>query len=354
MAFLRDYLPRRYALGSGQVIAPDGRTSKQCDIVIFDPLDGPHLPVGDRHALFPIEVVYGVVEVKSALTADELASAYANIQSVKELAPTGTMLLQLPGLAMGVARPMPFGAVFAYGAPRSLGAISEQVRLLDAGLGEHVPRRPDAVVVLDAGIVAPFPSPRATKGGDLPNRYEILDRSALAATRPTGRHTLLRFYLDLLSDLRTIELQKPELRSYIDTPEWVDGHIVAQRLVVRSPGGVWNPDAPVSKLSSAAIRKLLELAQGVELTTYGDYLQNMFPGPLDVSRLPKADLQRPVHIYNPTQKTGPLLDVTIDGVPHLVDTEALQAALQADPYVVVPGINAAELFAFSGPISQTG
>ncbi|WP_437954405.1 DUF6602 domain-containing protein [Sorangium sp. So ce119] len=119
-AFLTQHLPRRYAVGTGQVMSPTGRMSRQCDVVIYDPVLGPNLPLGDSAAIFPIEVVYGTVEIKSDLTSEELKLAYENIASVKALAQAGTFVRDQGGMVSVIARPVPWGAVLAYTATRSL------------------------------------------------------------------------------------------------------------------------------------------------------------------------------------------------------------------------------------------
>jgi len=67
--FLRSILPQRYGIGSGHIIDSKGRTSGQIDIVIYDALNGIHLPIDERYSLFPCESVYAAIEIKSTLTA---------------------------------------------------------------------------------------------------------------------------------------------------------------------------------------------------------------------------------------------------------------------------------------------
>jgi hypothetical protein len=84
--FLKDYLPRTVdVVGSGEILAADGSRSKQCDVLIVDP-STPPLYVGhsDSHRVVPSECAYGVVEVKSNVTASELIQACENIKSAKE------------------------------------------------------------------------------------------------------------------------------------------------------------------------------------------------------------------------------------------------------------------------------
>lgn len=102
--FLREYLPKRYSVGSGEVVSSENRVSRQCDIVIYDAEQCPRLLASDSHSIFPIESVYGVVEVKSTLTSEELRKAYDVVRSVKSLASTRSFTLSpVAGFAIGSA-----------------------------------------------------------------------------------------------------------------------------------------------------------------------------------------------------------------------------------------------------------
>ena len=70
--FLAKYLPKKYAIGSGQIIDRYGGISRQCDIVIYDALNCPLLLVKEGYQIFPVEAVLGVVEVKSILNSRSL------------------------------------------------------------------------------------------------------------------------------------------------------------------------------------------------------------------------------------------------------------------------------------------
>jgi hypothetical protein len=64
--FLRDYLPARYAVGTGEVITPENRHSPELDIIIYDPA----LIRSPSHAVYTIESVYGAISMKSHLVAN--------------------------------------------------------------------------------------------------------------------------------------------------------------------------------------------------------------------------------------------------------------------------------------------
>jgi hypothetical protein len=67
------FLPKRYNIGSGIVIDKDGSCSKQVDIIIYDSDFHPELfSQGAAASLFPVDVVYATIEIKTTMTKDEM------------------------------------------------------------------------------------------------------------------------------------------------------------------------------------------------------------------------------------------------------------------------------------------
>ncbi len=83
---LRTMLPARYKLGTGFVITATGRSSPQLDIVIYDDLENAPIIMEGGVGLFPVECVYGFIEVKSDLTASGIAKAAEDVSKVRALA----------------------------------------------------------------------------------------------------------------------------------------------------------------------------------------------------------------------------------------------------------------------------
>lgn len=82
---LREFLPQRYALGTGFVVDSFGNVSGQNDIVVYDPEIQLGLFGRTGPLLFPVESVYAVIEVKLTLDSSKLNSALAQVASVKQL-----------------------------------------------------------------------------------------------------------------------------------------------------------------------------------------------------------------------------------------------------------------------------
>jgi hypothetical protein len=103
---LRQFIGKRYAVGSGVVIDHTGGVSRQCDTVLYDNHLYPSLFSMTSMHLYPIDVVYATIEVKTTLTSTEAAKAIDNLASVRRLKPQDPS----PRPRMG----WPFGLIFAY------------------------------------------------------------------------------------------------------------------------------------------------------------------------------------------------------------------------------------------------
>lgn len=121
---LETFLPKKYGVGTGVVIDKDGNQSRQSDIVIYDNVLYPSLLALGKVHLFPVDIVYATIEVKTTLDAKSAREALENIASVRSLklvpgdfatpfthpeSSGGT------GWSLVVAKPTPpLGFVFAY------------------------------------------------------------------------------------------------------------------------------------------------------------------------------------------------------------------------------------------------
>ncbi|HYT42334.1 MAG TPA: DUF6602 domain-containing protein, partial [Methylomirabilota bacterium] len=64
---LMKFIPKKYGVGTGVVIDRLGQQSKQCDIVIYDAFQYPSLLSLTSVHLFPVDIVYATIEVKTTL-----------------------------------------------------------------------------------------------------------------------------------------------------------------------------------------------------------------------------------------------------------------------------------------------
>lgn len=96
-SLLVGYLPRRYSVTTGFVLAADGRRSDQIDIIIHDRHFSPLL-FHQAHACYvPAESVYAVFEVKPDLSRENVLYAGAKTESVRGLARTSTAIRHAGG-----------------------------------------------------------------------------------------------------------------------------------------------------------------------------------------------------------------------------------------------------------------
>jgi hypothetical protein len=85
---LRDYLPPKIGIGTG-FIASGGENqqqSPQCDIILYDALNNSPLYKSEAWSIYPIEMVYGVIEVKTTLNKPELRNAFEKCAKIRRMA----------------------------------------------------------------------------------------------------------------------------------------------------------------------------------------------------------------------------------------------------------------------------
>ncbi len=79
---LRDFLPSRYGVEvNALIIDRNGAVSRQCDIVIYDDVKNPKY----FRKVYPIEIVYAVIEVKTELSKQQVDNALQNEAALREL-----------------------------------------------------------------------------------------------------------------------------------------------------------------------------------------------------------------------------------------------------------------------------
>jgi hypothetical protein len=84
-------LPQKYSIGTGFVVSTKKnsanlRLSPQQDIVVFDRIENPTRLSRDSFGLFPVEAVYGTIEVKERLTGKEIRSFLVASKKLRSLA----------------------------------------------------------------------------------------------------------------------------------------------------------------------------------------------------------------------------------------------------------------------------
>jgi hypothetical protein len=88
---LRGYLPSKVGIGTGFIVngGDDYRQSPQCDIILYDAINNAPLYASEAWSIYPIEMVYGVIEVKTKLDASTLKSAFTKCAEIRSMAKAG-------------------------------------------------------------------------------------------------------------------------------------------------------------------------------------------------------------------------------------------------------------------------
>ncbi|MEW6493468.1 MAG: DUF6602 domain-containing protein [Cyanobacteriota bacterium] len=115
---LKNFIPKKYSIGTGVVIDRKGNQSRQCDIIIYDNFLYPSFLSLSTVHLFPVEIVYATIEVKTTLNTKSAKEALENIASVRKLGVISDKWYHLSegeSVSMIERTPSPpIGYVFAY------------------------------------------------------------------------------------------------------------------------------------------------------------------------------------------------------------------------------------------------
>lgn len=199
MQYLRPYIPEKYSFSKGIIIDSHDIQSRQVDIIIHDRNLTPYLQDQDTTKIIPIESVYGVIEVKSKLTKEELQKCINNIESVRSLTKN-----TINGISCPTA-----GFVFAYDSDSSLETILKNLTELSMNLTPE--KKICCICVLNKGLIV------------LVNKFE-LSRIMLFPSTETiyvihnnENNSLLMFYLLLFQTLNSISVFPPNMIAYANS-----------------------------------------------------------------------------------------------------------------------------------------
>ena len=288
-------LPTKYGLGSGEVVGRVRDTSRQCDVIVYDKLNGVTLMYDESVQVFPIDCVYGMIEVKSALSKTEFLDALEKIKALKAMAPGGAVSQLVGGFTMVHPRPRPFGMVFAYGlADNSLESLVENLRQWE----KEVPAAlwPNYVCVLGIGVIYHYGRPFET----------CLDSDQIAADlRPIGiqhgKDSLFKFYCSLHDICAHMQLGPIELRHYYDPSVQIGKYIISGNVEFQHVrGGIAGRKI---RLTEAAVEKVVTWCSAHGRMRYGDLLRKQF-GSLPLGMENASILNSEVLLYNPDNLPG--------------------------------------------------
>jgi hypothetical protein len=203
----KGFLPHKYAVSNTSVRAAssEGFVSSELDILLFDRDEGVTLMTRERaYEVYPVEVCYGTIQVKSKLTKAELKKAFDNVSSFKRLKKCGVSSGKFDH---------GFGIIFAYDTDLGWMEVIEEIKKLAA---EH-PRTawPNAVVILSKGMFI-FGDGRA--GKFLNEEIELLEEIKVHGFPDRQDQCLYTFFDILVTMLRNSEVCSAPFGTYFRLP----------------------------------------------------------------------------------------------------------------------------------------
>lgn len=306
--FLSERLPARYGLGVGEIVGRIRETSRQSDVIVFDKLNGVTLLFDESVQIFPVDCIYGIIEIKSSLSKAEFLDALEKIKALKSLAPGGNVAHPMGGgMTMFHARPRPFGMVFAYGlAGNSLDSLVENLREWEKNASPTL--WPNYVCVLETGVILHHGQPFET----------CLDSDQLTAqswplSLHYGQDSLFQFFCSLHDICARMSLGPVELRHYYEPSERIGSHVVGIRPITLVKDG--QPERKV-RPSPVMIEKILSWCSAHAPMRYDELLLKRFGSvPVEINKI----AEHKVFLYNPDnlpglhEIEGPPFEITENG-----------------------------------------
>jgi hypothetical protein len=154
--FLIEFLPEMYEYSSGIVIDNSGSEcdrSKQEDILIIDKFFNPKLFIDNEPSIYPVDVIYCGIEVKTSITETELHTAVKNIESLKKLKFIEDRVSYIKGGSIVLSNTTsPIGIIFAFDTifKSSQTLLNHYNNAIADVAPEH---RPNFLCILNRGII---------------------------------------------------------------------------------------------------------------------------------------------------------------------------------------------------------
>jgi hypothetical protein len=145
---LRRHLPEKFGLGTGFIVSSrtiNKKDNPQLDIVIHDNITNAPLYTSEAFSIFPIESVYGYIEVKTTLTKEELEKAFRINAKIRNIAATDDKVYMEGPLNLS-----PRFYIFAYKSDVSIETLEKNVRKSYEGQGDA---HAHGIYVLDDDIL---------------------------------------------------------------------------------------------------------------------------------------------------------------------------------------------------------
>lgn len=199
---------------SSRVVSTTGHHSQELDIVFYDKINGISLLKYKSSEFYPIESVYGCIQVKSNLNSQKtIKDGLNNIASFKRLKKAGTCTTKFGQIAIQTTPSRGFGILFAYKSKLKWDTLVSAIKtFMSENPSTHWP---NAVVVLDQGIVLPLNNNR---GCYQTSDIDKLTEPSLMGMPDQGGNTLLNMYNLIMDMLEKTILSQVEHTDYNRLP----------------------------------------------------------------------------------------------------------------------------------------
>jgi hypothetical protein len=201
------FIPKRYSISntSVRVAATSGFISKEIDVLLFDGQNAPVLMKRENvYEVYAIEACYGVIQVKSKLTKNELTKAFDNVASFKRLKKVGVQ---------STSHERGFGIIFAYDTDLEWMEIVANIK----ELASNTPRvlLPNLIIVLNKGV---FLFREGSSGKFLNSEIEIIQELEIFGSPDRQSQCLFSFYVYLTSLLEDCQILTTPITQYFRLP----------------------------------------------------------------------------------------------------------------------------------------
>jgi len=286
-------LPSKYGLGSGEIVGRIKATSRQSDLIIYDKIDGVTLLYDEHTQVYPIDCVYGIIEVKSGLSKTEFIDALEKIAAFKSMAPHGHVQLSRGGGTVSFPRSRPFGMVFAYNlAGNSLVSLTANLREWEQ---RHPPELwPNYICVLGVGTIS-------HQGKDAFQKClnsESITTESWPSSLEYREDSLWNFYSALHDLCARMRLGPVELMSYYEPLQRIGRFVTDGRFEFRRTS-----DNAAVRPNEATIARIVGWCADRGPIRYEDYLLKRF-GSVPDGLKNRQMLDRRVYLYNPDNLPG--------------------------------------------------
>ncbi|WP_145929308.1 DUF6602 domain-containing protein [Chromobacterium vaccinii] len=299
---LRDFLakgrlPAKYGLGAGEVVGHVRDTSRQCDIIIYDSINGLSLHYDENNQIYPIDSVYGIIEVKSTLSKTELLDSLNKIKVFKEMSIEGSVTEPIGnGYKIIHHRPKPFGIVFAYSlSGNSMDSLLDNLKDWES---KNSPSTwPNYICVLNEGCIYHQNLLETCLDS------EAITKESMPLALKFGNDSLFKFYCGLHDMCSRMKLGPVELERYFSPGVKIGRFTVFGRITEAQVTFKGKPPV-AARLKESTLEKIINWCANTEKIRYSDLLKKQL-GQLPLGTTDSsAGMNTLLYLYNPDNFPG--------------------------------------------------